>query len=97
MGRSYIAGPGLAVDPCAGEVVAVAVGHEGTRGHVWGARGVGLGRGERREGKQGGQGIARVSALTGALGRPARMRAGARGGRGRRGTKAWCAADVEEH
>ena len=52
---------------CAGELLAVAGGHGGVRGHVWGARGVGLGRGERIEMAGKGQSIACVSSVIGAL------------------------------
>ena len=84
-GVAFYGGRWCTVSSCAGEAVAVAASDGCTRGRVWGARGVGLGRGERREIAGKGQRITRVSLLIGALRRQTRMRARSRGGRRRRG------------
>ena len=49
-GWPYIEGGEVYRGSCAGELLAVAGGHGGARGRVWGVRGVGLGREEGREG-----------------------------------------------
>ena len=64
--------------PCVGELLAIAGGHRGARGHVWGVCGAGPRPGEGREGAGGARGAARVSVLIGALGRPWRACEGGR-------------------
>ena len=87
----------LTVDPCAGEIVAVVMGHGDAHGHVWGAHGFGPERGKaEREGAGGQRHRASEHAHWCAWAVVARASWGERRDK-EEGTEAWCVADVEAH